>query len=200
MVTSQNGYEAGNESLLTSIHLPGGSLRVRHGGVATVLQYVAEEFHKRVEPLVWPGCWGYNYRIIPGSTVMSNHGSGTAIDLNAPRHPWHAKGTFTVKQVNTIHQIVRECNGAVRWGGDYVNSTDEMHFEINQDEAHVNAVANVITQWKGIKDMNLSDPLPGNVKDTDGTPVTVGEALARGNYAYYFAIGKLDEFAKANPK
>lgn len=51
-----------------------------------------------------------------------------------------------------------------------------------------------------VRDMEFTDALPGNVKDPDGSPVTVGEALARGNWAYFAAIDKLDEFNKANGK
>ncbi len=63
--------------------------------------------------------------------VLSNHSSGTAIDLNAPRHPLGTSGTFSATQRSHIRSILNSCNGVVRWGGDYSGRKDEMHFEIN---------------------------------------------------------------------
>ena len=89
---------------------------VRGDQVHTILGYVARRFHSEVEALVTPGCWGYNYRVISGSTSLSNYASGTAIECNAPRHPLGASGTFSSTRVSRIHSIVRSCNGVVRWG------------------------------------------------------------------------------------
>ena len=104
---------------------------VRTGDVYTVLRYVAVQVNSTVEALYSPGCWGHNYREISGSTTLSNHASGTAIDVNAPDHPLGASGTFTSAQVSAIRTILTRCNGVVRWGGDYSGRKDEMHFEIN---------------------------------------------------------------------
>jgi len=143
--TSQNGYIANDRSLITSISVPGGKLAMREGDVATILQYVAGQFHAKVEPLVWPGCWGYAERPIRGSsTELSNHASGTAIDLNAPQHPLGEKGTFTTAQVATIHSILSFLEGAVRWGGDYTKRKDEMHFEIVKGLADIARIAKKI--------------------------------------------------------
>src|SRR5699024_11367681 len=91
--------------------------------------YVAKRFHSEVESLVWPGNWGYAERKIRGGASLSNHASGTAIDLNAPRHYLGARGTFTKKQVRAIRKILSDVGGVIRWGGDYRNRKDEMHFE-----------------------------------------------------------------------
>jgi len=134
--TSQNGWPAssspsaiGITGLTVASHaFPSG---VRGGQVHTILGHVARRFHDEVETLVTPGNWGYNYRVISGSTSLSNHASGTAIDVNAPRHPLGASGTFSATQVSRIRSILAFCNGVVRWGGDYSGRKDEMHFEIN---------------------------------------------------------------------
>ena len=59
-----------------------------------------------VEALVDGWCWGHAYREISGSTTLSNHASGTAIDINAPRHPLGASGTFSSTQVSRIRSIL----------------------------------------------------------------------------------------------
>jgi len=133
--TSQNGWSAGSSAVVPLDTLSVGAATfpagVRRGDVHVVLGYVARRFDREVEALVRGWCWGHSYRVISGSTSLSNHSSGTAIDLNAPRHPLGKSGTFTATQRSHIRSILNSCNGVVRWGGDYSGRKDEMHFEIN---------------------------------------------------------------------
>lgn len=133
--TSQNGWPAGQSSALPLTGLAVGAATfpagVRRGDVHTVLAYVAGRFDREVEKLVKGWCWGHAYRPIRGATTLSNHASGTAIDLNAPNHPLGKAGTFTAAQRTRIHAILADCGGVVRWGGDYSGRKDEMHLEIN---------------------------------------------------------------------
>lgn len=147
MAVSQNGWSVISSSQLNKNPFPGTNIvpvpGVRIGDVATVLHYVGTQFNNRVEKLVNPGCWGYANRPIAGSTATSNHASGTAIDLNAPKHPMGKANTFTTAQVAQIRQILAFLEGAVRWGGDYARK-DDMHFEINANSATVTRIANKI--------------------------------------------------------
>jgi hypothetical protein len=133
--TSQNGWSAGSSSVVPLSTLSVGAATfpagVRRGDVHVVLGYVARRFDREVEALVKGWCWGHSYRVISSSTSLSNHSSGTAIDLNAPRHPLGRSGTFSATQRSHIRSILNSCNGVVRWGGDYSGRKDEMHFEIN---------------------------------------------------------------------
>lgn len=153
MATSQNGYLAGRSKVKT-ITVPGTDVQlpIRSGDVEVVLTYVAVQFHKTVQPLRKGWCWGYAYRPVRGRTTgLSNHASGTAIDLNAPNFPYKVPTTrcMTAKQINACRKIVKDLQGVVRWGGDYVNAPDDaMHFEINASPAEVKRVANLIR--KGI--------------------------------------------------
>lgn len=151
MTTSQNGWEANANPALIDIApfiykgvaFPQG---VRSGDVATVLTWVVEQLDINVEPIKTPGCWGFDYRPISGSGGLSNHSSGTAVDYNAPKHPLGAVGTFTKSQVAAIHAILGQCEGVVRWGGDYTGRVDEMHFEINAPAAAVARLAVKLTK------------------------------------------------------
>jgi peptidoglycan hydrolase-like protein with peptidoglycan-binding domain len=150
MAVSQNGYQANNRALIGTYSIPGGKITIRNGDVAVVLSYVATRFHNEVEGLEWPGNWGYAERAIRGSTQTSNHASGTAIDLNAPRHPLGKVGTFSAAQRNAIRSILNFCEGVVRWGGDYNGRKDEMHFEIDAGEGSVARIANKIRAAGGV--------------------------------------------------
>jgi hypothetical protein len=96
--------------------------------VAPRLLEMAHWFHKNVEPLKDGECWGYAFRRIAGSTVFSNHASGTAIDLNAPAHPFGKFGTVPSGKRAAISAKARQLG--LRWGGDFQGQVDEMHFEV----------------------------------------------------------------------
>jgi hypothetical protein len=86
--------------------------------------------------------WGYAYRPIRGySSTLSNHSSGTAMDLNATDHPLGVDHTFSPAEVNAIHARLRLYKGTIRWGGDYSGRKDAMHFEINADIRECERVA-----------------------------------------------------------
>lgn len=125
--------------------------------VYTVFKYVMEQYDQRVENLVNPGCWGYNYRANANDpNSLSNHSSGTAIDANAPQHPngVPTKNTFSQKQIDTIHKILGEVDHSIRWGGDYSGTPDAMHFEVNVNKSTLSKVADRIREDD---DMPLSD-------------------------------------------
>ena len=154
MPTSYNGWPASRNPAdfggLAKLVVAGEPFApgVRAGDVHTVLQYVAEQLHARVEPVVrddWHQAddWGYAYRPnVNNPSQLSCHSSGTAIDYNATRHPNGKAGTFTADQVATIRRILNEVDNVVRWGGDFRGTVDAMHFEIIAPPAEVARVVN----------------------------------------------------------
>lgn len=144
---SQNGWSANDRSCIASYSLPGGKVALRKGDVSVVLLWCALRWHETVEPLVWPGVWGYAERMIRGSSEnLSNHASGTAIDVNAPQHPLGTdpRANFSALEIAAIHAIIDFCEGVVRWGGDYTGRKDGMHLEIVGNAAQVARIAEKI--------------------------------------------------------
>ncbi|MEV1109925.1 M15 family metallopeptidase [Micromonospora sp. NPDC049751] len=179
MSTSQNGWKAGTKDQIkivspkvpgTNVDFPQGVLA---GDVETVLMYVAEQFHRTVEPLKDGECWGYFYKNIEGSKELSNHASGTAIDLNAPAHPMGKANTFSATKVKAIRKILDFCEGVVRWGGDYSGRKDDMHFEINKGAADVARVA------KKIRALSAPKP-PAPAKPPAKPPVKPAQLVVDG--------------------
>jgi hypothetical protein len=119
--------------------------RLLGGDVRTVLDHVAARFDAEVEPVDRDSSWGWGYRTVRGDSDLSNHASGTSIDLNATEHPLGSTGTFTDDQVAAIREILAEVAPVVAWGGDFARG-DEMHFEIVGDPA---AVAEVAARLRG---------------------------------------------------
>lgn len=70
----------------------------------------------------WGGC--YNFRVIAGSSNLSNHAFACAVDLS-PRTNGFNTGKGTISNI-VVDAFKRQ--GAF-WGGDYKNRTDPMHFE-----------------------------------------------------------------------
>jgi hypothetical protein len=135
MLTSYNGYPASkdpNEIGIKSYPVTGTDLRLRCAeSVGPLLAAFAAEFHNLIEPIDKGALddWGYCFRMVRGTTdKLSNHASGTAIDLNATRHALGKIGTFPAEKVPMIRALAKKYG--LKWGGDYKNRKDEMHFEI----------------------------------------------------------------------
>lgn len=142
MATSQNGYKAGDFSLIATYTVVRDvKLSLRKGAVSVVLLHFARWFDENIEPLKKAECGGYNPRNIEGSKVMSNHGSGTAEDLNWNSHARGKKNTFSTAEQKKIREQLKYYEGVIRWGGDYKSIPDDMHFEINKPLSDVERVA-----------------------------------------------------------
>jgi len=140
--TSQNGWPVSKDAEALGIvnkQVPGTNRKLRVAeSVAPLLISFAKDFHNQVEPIDegQHDDWGYAYREVRGSTlILSNHASGTAIDLNATKHPLGAENTFNAEQSATIRRLCRKYG--LRWGGDYRLRKDEMHFEIALNQTQV---------------------------------------------------------------
>jgi hypothetical protein len=138
MATCQNGWPANDRSLIASYSIPGGRIALHRGSAGSVLAWCLIEWNRTVEPLLWPGCWGYAERPIRGSTTeLSNHAGGVAADSCAPRHPLGTDpaANFSPRQIVAVHALLGRCvlrgKRLIRWGGDYVGRKDGMHLEVN---------------------------------------------------------------------
>jgi len=151
---SQNGWPASQDQLeigIKSFPVPGTKIKLRCAEkVAPLLVTFAAEFHQHVEAIDQGSLddWGYCFRNIRGtSDKLSNHSSGTAIDLNAAKHPLGHAGTFTVMQTVMIQALAKKYG--LTWGGDYKNRKDEMHFEISFNEAKCAELIEKLNLGKG---------------------------------------------------
>ena len=147
-LTSPNGWPASEDRQaigIQSFSIPGTKTKIACAkAVAPLFVNFCKEFNESVEPIDEGQLddWGYAFRMTRGSEkVLSNHSSGTAVDLNATKHPLGKSNTFTKDQTNTIQLLLVKYGLA--WGGNYKKRKDEMHFEIALDKA---AVQNKIKQ------------------------------------------------------
>lgn len=152
MVASQNGWAANNPALVSSRLAPGTTVKltVRNGAAGDALLFVAGWYDRIVENIDNAvgalDDWGFAERPIRGGVELSNHASGTAIDLNATKHPLGTDPhtNFSAAQLAAIRIIANACilhgKRLIRWGGDYGDPAnggvrgsrpDGMHWEVN---------------------------------------------------------------------
>lgn len=165
MATSQNGWPVLESHQLRRWLVPdksGKPLRNRNGqpvvlplapgAAGFVLVHLASWYNDRIERLdvqAVPDDWGWADRPIRDSSETSNHASGTAEDLNATRHPLGVRtlATFTRGQARRIRRRLRIVYlGCIRWGGDYQNRPDAMHWELDRARPSIRALARVLAR------------------------------------------------------
>ena len=145
METSYNGYPASKDPAAIDINsylVKGTDRKLKCAeSVGPLLAAFAAEFHELIEPIDEGTFddWGYCYRMVRGdATKLSNHSSGTAIDLNSTKHPLGKVGTFPAEKVPMIRALAKKYG--LKWGGDYKNRKDEMHFEVQVSAAKAKAI------------------------------------------------------------
>ncbi|SDN95676.1 peptidoglycan-binding protein [Geodermatophilus sp. DSM 45219] len=147
MVASQNGYSANDRTIVQSYAIgSSGRTRVtlRKGSTGAMLQHFANWFDAEVQDIDAGRLddWGYAERNVRDSSDVSNHASGTAVDLNATRWPLGSRASINLSaaQVAAVQTQLQLYEGCIRWGENYSGRTDPMHFEINRDQGTVDRV------------------------------------------------------------
>lgn len=180
MTTSQNGWPVLEAEQLRRWLIPASRegdhikylalnrsvvLPLARGAAGFLLVHFALWFHEECERLNvqrQPDDWGWANRDIRGpSTDISNHASGTAMDLNATEHPRGVptRDTFSASQVQGIHRRLQLYRGCLRWGGDYKVTPDAMHVEIDADHERVQRRATELRDSpRGLRVWSLNPP------------------------------------------
>jgi hypothetical protein len=129
---------------------------------APVFTELIRWFDEEIEPVKSVGSYCHRpIRGYEGANKPSHHASGTAIDINADKHPLGAWNTFSPAQQAKIRAKIPELGLA--WGGDWTKRPDDMHFEVRLDPVAFRA----LHERRGLK---LEEPV-----NVEGPP-----ALSRG--------------------
>ena len=144
-LSSYNGYPASkdpDEIKIKSYPVKGTDRKLRCAdSVGPLLAAFAAEFHELIEPIDEGTFddWGYAFRMVRGSTDrLSCHSSGTAIDLNATKHPLGKAGTFPAEKIPMLRALAKKYG--LKWGGDFKSRPDDMHFELEVSAAKAKAL------------------------------------------------------------
>lgn len=184
MPVSQNGYAANDRTLTEVFEIPETSvkMRLRKGVCGETLATIASWVDQNVEDIdIREGVkgfdvfddWSYAERLVRGGASLSNHASGTAMDLNAVQHPLGVEGTWSPSEKRKINDYLQNewkdpLTGrvVVRWGENYISRKDGMHFEIDANEA---AVKRALSAYKARRAAE-QEPKPDPTPVTPGTP------------------------------
>jgi hypothetical protein len=186
MAKSQNGWtidvdgDRQDRGPIEGVEFPNGVLA---GDVAVIFRHLVGRLSREVERIIPGTCWGWFVKTIEGSTTPSNHGSGTAIDYNATRHPMGARNTYSTGQQAKIRAILADLDGVVRWGGDYSGRPDDMHFEIVKGAAAVRALASKIRGELPMDQQAFNKLMDGWAKTPAGAAALAGLAVKIGDQA-----------------
>lgn len=119
-------------------------LKLRRGSAGFLLAHFALWYADSIERVAGKVAddWGYApMRYVRGSDEsISNHSSGTAIDLNALQHPLGRVTLSPWKRIK-IRARLWIYAGAIRGGLDYAHRKDEMHYEINKSLGFCETIA-----------------------------------------------------------
>lgn len=166
MATSQNGYTAISSSSSPMLHkwkIPGTEryFVMRRGAVGFVLAWWIHWYHFNIQRLNLKGQpwdeWAFAFRPVRDSNDLSNHASGTAVDLNATLYPL---GTTLMARWRRakIRAKLLVLNGCIRWGGSYEGRKDQMHFEINKPIRKIERLARRLMKTKRGKRILEANP------------------------------------------
>ncbi|GAA3631049.1 hypothetical protein GCM10022223_56270 [Kineosporia mesophila] len=213
---SQNGWTVLSSNRLTWFSAAGGRFAAANSDVAFLAKYLIERFDKEVETIKGKVLddWSWAPRNVRGSTsVISNHASATAWDLNATQHPLGVRGTFTTSEIAKVHKILASITDGsghkiFRWGHDYIGRIDAMHFEINASVAQVKKARAVLKKrLEDEEDMKWTDQVKLTSTDAKiwGKPYKSGEKVTFGLMVRYPTLARktqadLKAFATASAK
>lgn len=185
---SENGWRMCNRDECDLVRIPNLFLTdtapLRKGAPLTILGAWLYWYDRNVEEIGTP-VWGWSNT---NDVASSNHLSGTAVDVNAPKYPWGAR-VMPQERIAKIREGLRLFEGTVFWGADW-SRADEMHYQMGYregDQRNEAFAAKLRAGYLGIYGNALPTPAPAP-QPAGGLTVDVfadamGNSLPRDRYA-----------------
>ena len=125
---SENGWPMIGSDMLDYSPVPeiGWKVGVHIGVPNTLLKALMVRLNREVEPMDTSQCGVFT---VTNSMPNSNHNSGTALDYNWLKHPFHQWGTWGANRAK-VDKILQDFRGTIEFGGNWTDPRDEMHFEL----------------------------------------------------------------------
>ncbi len=124
-------------------------VQVRMAEVEAVLVHVVRRFHYEIDALRKGEVVGWH---TPGSVrkglAESNLASGTAVRIRPGSYPFGARGGFYPMEELVVRDILAECEGVVRWGGDDSKPDESLFYiDVPPGDERLIRVAEKIRGW-----------------------------------------------------
>jgi hypothetical protein len=151
--TTQNGWPVVAKTDVSGQLIEGSDAAVslRTGDAATVLLHVARRFSYEIDSLRAGEVTGYTTDTVARAAFESNYRSGTAVAIRPDRYPFGVSGNYFARELLVVRDILAECAGVVRWGGDDPTTPKESHFQIDvrPGDPALAKLAGTIRGWNG---------------------------------------------------
>lgn len=129
---SENGWRMCNRDECALPISPGmtfiDTAPIRKGVPLTILSAWLKYYDDNIDP-VSSAVWGWSSE---NDVSTSNHLSGTALDINAPKYPWGSR-VMPADRIAKVRRGLELFEGTIFWGADW-DRADEMHFQMNFEE------------------------------------------------------------------
>lgn len=128
---SENGWRMCNRDECGIVTIPElflvDTAPLRSGSPLTILGAWVYWYDRNVEEITTP-VWGWSNT---NDVTTSNHLSGTAVDILAPKYPWGVDepDVMSPQKIKKVREGLRLFEGTVFWGGDW-NYPDPMHYQM----------------------------------------------------------------------
>ncbi|MCX4905754.1 hypothetical protein [Streptomyces sp. NBC_00878] len=124
-------------------------VQMRMAEVETVLVHVVRRFHYEIDTLRKGEVLGWRE---PGSVrkglAESNLASGTAVRIRPGSYPSGAHGGFYPMEELVIRDILADCEGVVRWGGDDARPDESLFYiDVPPGDERLTRVAMKLRAW-----------------------------------------------------
>lgn len=150
--SSQNGWPVGTAKSFTGHRVEGSNavVALRSGAAAAVLLYVARRYHYEIRSLAPGDVFGYTTDHTVTADYESNYLSGTAIAVLPGLYPAGSSGNLFPLQLTVLRDILAQCQGVVRWGGDDAACPKEGHFQLDvaPGSAELASLARTLGVWE----------------------------------------------------
>ncbi|UGY91678.1 hypothetical protein [Streptomyces gobiensis] len=132
--------------------VPGTGLEaaLQFGDPAAILIHVISRFHYEVDGLEAGDVVGWRKPSqVNVKLAESNQASGTAVAIRPGSYPPGTSGGFFPLELVVIRDILAECDGVVRWGGDDKRAPNEALFfiDVPPDDDRLTRLADKIRGW-----------------------------------------------------
>lgn len=146
---SSNGWPVLDRPVTSLIEGSEAQLQTAAGDAAVILTHLARRFNYEIAPLGPDEVTGWTSDRSVGADYESNYLSGTAVALRPNNYPLGATNNFYASELVVIRDVLAECRGVVRWGGDEA-VPKESHFQLDlpPTDPRVRQLAETITGWK----------------------------------------------------
>ncbi|MEO5832906.1 MAG: hypothetical protein ABIR83_05985 [Nakamurella sp.] len=138
----------------TIIEGSGAKIALTKGPAGVILRHVVRRFNYELTELGTGDITAFDLGVQDPLLEQANLASGTAVSILPSFYVPGSRQNFFDTQVIVLRDILAECEGVIKWGGDFESRTAEGYFQIDvpPDSPLITSVGLKISAWDASKD------------------------------------------------